>query len=112
MKKHEILKLIGAGLIGLVALVTSVAGAMYFLDEQYAPKDPTHYRLVGLELKSLLYQLERIRQQIVNLRIQHSQVPQKVQVIIDDEIERLSEEMKNIQLEIDLITGNKQRQGR
>jgi len=104
VNQHEILKLIGAGLIGLVALVTSVAGAMYFLDEQYAPKDPTHFRLVGLELKTLLYQLERIREQIVNLRVQHSQVPEKVQSIIDDEIKRLSEEQKNIQLEIDLIT--------
>jgi len=40
----------------------------------------------------------------VNLRIQRSQVPAKVQSIIDGEIKRLSEEMKNIQLEIDLIT--------
>jgi len=98
------MKTIFATIASIVLLVTSIAGAIYFMDDKYAPKDPTHIRLIGLELKSLLYQQERIRQQIVNLRIQHSQVPQKVQSIIDDEIKRLSEEMKNIQLEIDLIT--------
>jgi len=98
------MKTILASLATLVVLIASVSGAIYFMDDKYAPKDPTHIRLVGLELKSLLYQLERIRQQIVNLRIQHSQVPAKVQSIIDSEIKRLSEEMKNIQLEIDLIT--------
>jgi len=98
------MKTILASLATLTVLVASISGAIYFLDEQYAPKDPTHIRLVGLELKSLLYQLERIRQQVVNLRIQRSQVPEKVQSIIDGEIVRLSEEMKNIQLEIDLIT--------
>jgi len=98
------MKTIFATIASIVLLVTSIAGAIYFMDDKYAPKDPTHFRLIGLELKSLLYQQERIRQQIVNLRIQHSQVPGKVQSIIDDEIKRLSEEMKNIQLEIDLIT--------
>jgi len=101
------MKTILATVASVVLLVTSIAGAIYFMDDKYAPRDPTHFRLVGLELKSLLYQLERIRQQIVNLRVQHAQVPMKVQSIIDDEIKRLSEEMKNIQLEIDLITGNK-----
>ena len=98
------MKTILATLATLVVLTASISGAIYFMDDKYAPKDPTHFRLVGLELKSLLYQLERIRRQIVDLRIQHSQVPEKVQGIIDDEIERLGEEMKNIQLEIDLIT--------
>ena len=98
------MKTILATVVSVVLLVTSIAGAIYFMDDKYAPKSPTHFRLVGLELKSLLYQQERIRQQIVNLRIQHAQVPEKVQFIIDDEIKRLSEEMKNIQLEIDLIT--------
>jgi len=98
------MKTILATVASIVLLVTSIAGAIYFMDDKYAPKDPTHFRLVGLELKSLLYQLERIRQQITNLRIQHSQVPAKVQSIIDDEIKRLTEEQKNIQLQIDLIT--------
>ncbi len=98
------MKTIFATVASIVLLVTSIAGAIYFMDDKYAPKDPTHFRLVGLELKTLLYQLERIRQQVVNLRVQHAQVPMKVQSIIDDEIKRLTAEMQNIQLEIDLIT--------
>jgi len=98
------MKAILATLATLVVLTASISGAIYFMDDKYAPKDPTHFRLVGLELKTLLYQLERINQQITNLRIQRAQVPVKVQSIIDDEIKRLTEEQKNIQLEIDLIT--------
>jgi len=101
------MKTILASLASLIILIASVSGAIYFMDDKYAPRDPTHFRLIGLELKSLLYQLERIRQQVVNLRIQRSQVPEKVQSIIDSEIKRLTEEMKNIQLEIDLITRSK-----
>ena len=85
-------------------LVTSVAGSIYFLDDKYAPRDPTETRLAGLELKSLLYQLERIQAQITQLRIQRASVPPRVQRIIDGEIKRLIGQLENIQRQIDLVT--------
>jgi len=101
MNRNEIIKLIIGVVIGLLSFTASIAGAIYFLGEQYAPKAPTETRLAGLELQSLLYQLEQINRRLVDLQVQRPRVPLEVKRIIDKEILRLKREREKIQRQID-----------